>query len=130
MKQKDLLIISILTFTVTVIWIVSTIVHNITTSTISETLGLQIEPIPATFDLQTIQALKERQAVSPLYTFSVIKNNGGNSTEIATEESSLIQRVSPTPVVETSPTVSPVNDDLSLPETIPVEDNTDIIPTE
>ncbi len=67
MKQKDVLLLIISSFTLIVFWIAFNVYHNIITSTIPETLNIQITPIDATFDTKTISALKQRVQVAPIY---------------------------------------------------------------
>lgn len=66
MKQKDILVIFILLFVFVVTWIVSSIYHNSVQSTISETLNQDISQINPTFDVKTINKLKNRQRLNPL----------------------------------------------------------------
>jgi hypothetical protein len=67
MKQKDYLFILISSAIVVVIWITFNILHNVLTSTISESLGQQLVPIAGTFDTQTLDSLKKRAHVTPLF---------------------------------------------------------------
>ncbi len=67
MKQKDVLLLIISSFTLIVFWIAFNVYHNIVTSTIPETLNVQISPIDATFDTKTMSALKQRIQVAPIY---------------------------------------------------------------
>lgn len=67
MKQKDILLLIISSFSLVVFWIAFNIYHNIVTSTIPESLSIQIFPISPTFDIKTISALKQRTQVAPIY---------------------------------------------------------------
>lgn len=67
MKQKEILFILSSALLVTIIWVAFNIYHNAITSTISETLAVQIIPIPGKFDTVTIEKLKKRQKITPLY---------------------------------------------------------------
>lgn len=67
MKQKDILMILIPTFIVTVLWVLFSVYHNYTTSTIKSPLDIQILPIPGTFDMETIAEIKNRQQITPEY---------------------------------------------------------------
>ncbi|MBI2195809.1 MAG: hypothetical protein HYU48_02085, partial [Candidatus Levybacteria bacterium] len=67
MKQKDILLLIISSFFLVVFWIAFNIYHNIVTSTIPETLSVQIFPISPTFDKKTINAIKERIQITPIY---------------------------------------------------------------
>lgn len=67
MKQKDLLFILVSAVFVVFAWIVFTIIHQSTTSTITESLGQDIAPIAQTFDKKTIETLKSRVQITPAY---------------------------------------------------------------
>ena len=67
MKQKDILFLFISTFIVVVAWIGFNIYHKMATSTISEDLQIQIKPIEPNFDSQTIENLKSRVQITPVY---------------------------------------------------------------
>ena len=67
MKQKDILLLLIPLFIVNVIWIIFSIYHNSATSTISQSLDLNIKPISPDFDTQTIESLKTREQITPLF---------------------------------------------------------------
>ena len=70
MKQKNLLLILASLFILTILWVMFTIYHNFTTSTIEDPLSIQIIPINGTFDLKTLNALKKRQTIEPVYEFT------------------------------------------------------------
>jgi len=67
MKQKDVLIIIILLFIFTLVWIGGSIYHSAISSTISETTSKDISPIAPVFDTKTIDKLKERQKITPSF---------------------------------------------------------------
>lgn len=67
MKQKDFLIILIPAFVLTILWVIFSIYHNYVTSTIKDPLSIQILPIQGKFDTKTIEELKNRERVNPLY---------------------------------------------------------------
>lgn len=67
MKQKELLYISISFFIVVIAWIGFNIYHQSATSTISDTLSIQIKPISPRFNTAVIDDLKSRQNIPPLY---------------------------------------------------------------
>ena len=71
MKKNDILMILIPSFIFVLVWIGFGLLHNITTSTISETLDIQIAPISPAFDTNTIARLKKRQSVAPIYQITV-----------------------------------------------------------
>lgn len=86
MKQKDVLIIVILLFIFTLVWIGEGIYHSAVSSTISETTGKDISPIAPVFDTKTVDKLKTRQKITPSFEL-------GN--------------VTPTPIVLPTPNISP-----------------------
>jgi hypothetical protein len=67
MKQKDILIISILLFIFVLVWIGENIYHSAMNSTISESINRDIVPIDPNFDIKAINKLKSREKVAPLY---------------------------------------------------------------
>ncbi len=67
MKQKDILLLIISSFALVVFWIIFNVYHNFVTSTIPETLTVQITPINPSFDTKTITTIKQRIPVSPIY---------------------------------------------------------------
>lgn len=70
MKKNDVLFILISTVILAFAWIVFNIIHENVTSTITQTVTSEIAPIQPTFDKKTIDALKQRAQVSPIYTLS------------------------------------------------------------
>jgi len=67
MKQKDVLIIVILLFIFVLVWIIESIYHSGASSTISESTNQDIVPINATFDTKTIDKLKSREKIVPVF---------------------------------------------------------------
>ena len=67
MKQKDILFIIVSAFFVIIAWIAFEIYHNSVTSTISEKLTSQVIPIKAEFDSKTIENIRSREKIEPLY---------------------------------------------------------------
>ncbi len=66
-KQKDILFILISSFVVVVAWIGFNIYHIKVTSTVNEHVQSQLNPINPTFDQETIQELKTREDINPLF---------------------------------------------------------------
>ena len=103
MKQRDLLIIIVPIFILTILWVMFTIYHNSTTSTIEDPLTIQIIPISGQFDLKTLDSLKNRTKVEPEY-----------------ESGLTVNQLSPTPVPPTptlkTPEVSPSIEPSTTPE--------------
>lgn len=95
--QMDILYLSISMFVIVVIWIGFSLYHNYVTSTISEDLQLKITPIDGSFDTATIQKIKSRVNVVPLYQL-----NASSSANVSpTPEGG---NVDVTPSVEPNPT--------------------------
>ncbi|KKR76768.1 MAG: hypothetical protein UU21_C0004G0035 [Candidatus Levybacteria bacterium GW2011_GWA2_40_8] len=82
MRQRDILLVIIPTFIMVVLWVAFSIYHNHISSTISEPLSLQIEPIGQSFDLNTLDNLKKRERLSPVYENISVES----SEEITLEE--------------------------------------------
>ena len=74
MKQKDLLILLIPTFIVTILWIIFNIYHNHVTSTITDPLSIQIIPIDGKFNKTSLESIKNRKRIEPLFIAPVIDN--------------------------------------------------------
>lgn len=81
MKQRDLLLLLISTFILVVFWIGFSIYHKSVTSTISETLSTQIAPINPNFDSKTIEKIKKRKVIVPIYEFSKNQEEEESSTQ-------------------------------------------------
>jgi hypothetical protein len=75
MKKNDILLILIPSFIFALAWISFSIYHNVITSTISNSLSIQITPITPDFDTSTIDSLKNREKVTPIYDLSVAGQN-------------------------------------------------------
>jgi hypothetical protein len=86
MKQKDILVIVILLFIFVLAWIGESIYNSAINSTISESVNQNITPIDPNFDIKTIDKLKSREKVTPLYD---------------------LENVAPTPIVLPTLPVSP-----------------------
>lgn len=65
--QKDVLYLSISLFFMVVAWVSFNIYHTWATSKITPLVQTQITPIDPRFDTNTIQQIKTRQQVAPLY---------------------------------------------------------------
>lgn len=64
--KNEILFVLISTFVVITIWVGSDIYNKSVTSTLDKTLEFQILPIPASFDLKTIEGIRSRTKVDPL----------------------------------------------------------------
>lgn len=112
MKQKDFLIILIPAFILTILWVVFSIYHNYATSTIKDPLTFQTIPIDGKFDKLTIENIKNRQRIDPLYELLALPSTGPSTNE---EEITPIPtdtpEPSPTPTEEITPTTEVILDE-------------------
>lgn len=67
MKQKDIVMVLIPTTVLIILWIIFNILHSANKSTIPESISSQLAPIVPEFDKETINKVKERIEVAPLY---------------------------------------------------------------
>jgi len=67
MKYKDIIILLVSAFFLVIAWIIFNIHHNSVESTTPEDLKKEIAPISPTFDQPTIDKLKSRAKISPIY---------------------------------------------------------------
>lgn len=91
MKQRDVLFLVISTFVLIVAWIGFSIYHNLVSSTITGPVEEKIVPINPTFDTRTIDTLKERKSIEPI--FQIDSKESTVSTEeesLSTESASII----------------------------------------
>jgi hypothetical protein len=80
--KKDILFFTFSFFLITVAWVGFNLYHTSITSTISENIQKQLTPIANQFDTATIEQLKHRTPISPLF--------------IKTEQASLSATLTPT----------------------------------
>lgn len=93
MKQRDVLFLVISTFVLIVAWIGFSIYHNLAFSTITGAVEEKIVPINPTFDTKTIDTLKNRKNIEPIFQIktaettesAVIENTSTNSANIGGE---------------------------------------------
>jgi len=78
--QKDILFIFISSFLVVVAWIGFNLYHIWATSSVSQDVQMQLTPIDPEFDQITIQKLKTRESIEPLY---IIQKNTSAGTPTA-----------------------------------------------
>lgn len=93
MKQKDLLFLIASTTVLILSWIGFSIYHNLVTSTIPENLNVQIAPLDSKFDTQTLQQLRSRKKVSPLFELPDIETTAEEQT--ATSSGSINSEITP-----------------------------------
>lgn len=84
MKQREILLIVGSFFGLVLLYFGFSLYHNYVTSTIPENLNVQITPISPTFDSKTIEDLKKRNKVSPVFQASPVQNQT-QTQEIATQ---------------------------------------------
>lgn len=100
MKKNDVLMILIPSLIFVLAWIGFSLIHNIATSTISETLNTQITAISPSFNTAIIDNLKQRKNVVPIYQITVPVQN----IVIPATPSAAIP--TPTPIVNIPPVSS------------------------
>jgi hypothetical protein len=103
MKRKDILAILIPSFIFVIAWIILSVHHNIATSTISESVNVQIAPISSTFNTDIITALKTRQNITPSYEINIPVQN------------IVIPSASPTAIITLTPTPTPISSPVAIP---------------
>lgn len=67
MKRKDIIFLLIPMLVIVILWVIFSIYHSYITSTIPTNLNMQILSISPNFDLKTIEAIKTRRVVTPIY---------------------------------------------------------------
>lgn len=66
-KKGYFLFVLVLTSVVTISWIIFSVYQTTVTSTISEKVSIEINPIKPEFDLKTLEKLKKREQAIPQY---------------------------------------------------------------
>lgn len=110
--QKDLAYLSISLCLIVFLWIGSNIYNAYVTSTIDDTLQLQIIPIKGKFDVDTIEDLKNRRTILPDYKESFASLEAEIINTSPTPETSK-------PKIDTSVTISPLNS--PIPSNFPLD---------
>jgi hypothetical protein len=95
MKKNDILLILIPLALFVLSWIGFSVYHNIITSTISQPLSVQIEPITPDFNTNTITSLKARRVISPIYDIGTPTPTPANTSA----SSSATTTITPTVVI-------------------------------
>lgn len=109
--QKDLLFIAISSFVVTAAWVGFNVYHEWATSKITPELQVQITPITPSFDITTINNLKNRRVVQPIAKITkktVVQPTPGLS-DAAADEQVPLETSTITPAQLISPTPLPVS---------------------
>lgn len=89
MKHKDIYMLLIPSFILVVFWIIFTIYHNSVSSTITPTQSVQIKPISADFDSKTINDIKTRNQIAPLFEMTESNQSEKTATKEAIPEPEL-----------------------------------------
>lgn len=105
-KQKETLVILWMTFFTVVVWIGLSIYHIWATSTIDSIDASAIVPINPRFDTTTLNKLKNREVVEPLYEFNTSAFPVSPTPDEAEEPA--FPTSSPTPIPSPTPTPAPV----------------------
>lgn len=84
MNNRDLLIISILTFITVFVWIFFDAYHVYTTSTIPQDLKMQLLPLDPKIPLDQIQKLKNRPELFPIISSPSAFPTAGSTTPTTT----------------------------------------------
>lgn len=79
MKQRDIVTLVVPFFILIILWIIFSVYHNSVTSTIPETLNIQITPISPSFDEKAISDLKKRERVLPSFETPVSSLSAGGT---------------------------------------------------
>lgn len=61
MKNRDFIVLSVLTLATVILWTVFEVVHTLQKSTITPIVQTQIKPIAPNFDIKILKDLKSRQ---------------------------------------------------------------------
>jgi hypothetical protein len=92
-RQKEIIIILASIFVLSMIWIGFNLWHNAVTSTISQPLNADIQDISPDFNTNSIQILKKRTYIDPLYSVS------GQKDETSTTEATPLATAAAVPTV-------------------------------
>jgi len=110
--QKDILFIAISSFIVIVAWIGFNLYHIYVTTTISEDLQIALTPINPVFDPQTIQQLRSRENINPMFEMQKIAATPTPPLPNSTP--------SPTPLISGAPDVTTQPEASGTAQTAPV----------
>ncbi len=105
-KQKDILYIAISAFFLTALWVGFNLYHAWATSTISPDLQIQITPIAPDFDTQTLDKLKSRQAIQPVYELKNTESASPTPSPSEKVNNQLEQTVTPSPIAQPTGTTN------------------------
>lgn len=101
MKRKDILVLLIPSFIIVILWVVFNVYHSYINSTIPTDVNTQILYINPDFDLKTIEDLKKRQIVEPIYAVEP-QSKEDLSQQTTQENTELVTTPTPTPTISSS----------------------------
>ncbi len=96
MKRKDILMILVPSVIFVILWIIFGVFHNLRTSTVSQTLDSQISPISPIFDMATLDKLKARTQINPVFE---------NASASAVITPTPVPQLTPTPIASPTPSL-------------------------
>ncbi len=107
MKRNDIIFLLTSIVILSIAWVIFSVIHASTASTIASDVNKEIEPIAATFDMKTITTLQARQSITPIYTFQTIPNAPITSIPNASSNSAqpTVPTSSPSPFPTSLPTL-------------------------
>ena len=88
MKQREILLLSISVFIIIAVWIGFSIYHNSAVSKIPQTTVEKIIPIAPVFDKLTIENIKKKQNIDPIYEVPVSTSSSQQVDEASISEPS------------------------------------------
>lgn len=114
--KREVIYLLVSTFILVLAWIGFSVYDNYTTSTITPAVTFQIAPIQSSFDLQTIEAIKQRIKTPPLFEMERTATPAATATltPIPTISVTPVASVSSTPTPTASISATPTEDELLL----------------
>ena len=119
-KQKDILFIVISSFIVVAAWIGFNLYHIYVTSTVSDDLQLALTPINPDFDKQTLQHLKSRKNINPLFQSPISSSAATPTPEPLPTITTPTTEPSPQPLVAGTPSTVPSGTTGISPSNLPI----------
>lgn len=91
MQHKNFITLLAIIVIFVIAWTGSNIYHNAVTSTIPETISIQIIPISPTFNTKNLDAIKKRVKIAPVYDLQgvVSATPSGQQTQVSTVSAAL-----------------------------------------
>lgn len=97
-RKNDVLLLLISSVILVIAWVIFSLIHLSLTSTINEVLSQQISAINPSFDTKTINALKNRENITPVYSFSNTNTASGSAGTVVPSSTPTPTVVTPTPI--------------------------------